>query len=190
MIIRWNAVQVGVWCVTMFNQDDFEYAIENTRVIRSPERRISTFGSTVFEFHLVTEMMDSVNEVRVRNGKIHAEKPQIMTPDRMSRLLLEGFGERAEEFADSMRRSMENMAFLKYGFSVRKTDVTESIVHDHMDSVLNRIAGEADASDDPMRAVIHGVDEGWEVCLLKFTVDIIRDSAGGNMNDFQQRGLL
>ena len=54
----------------MHSEDDVQYAINNTKVIVSPERRIATFGTTSFHFYLVTELMDSVNEIRVRDGKI------------------------------------------------------------------------------------------------------------------------
>ncbi|MBV8353665.1 MAG: hypothetical protein JOZ21_15465, partial [Verrucomicrobia bacterium] len=53
----------------MHSEDDVQYAIDNTKVILSPERRIATFGTTRFHFYLVTELMDSVNEIRVRDGK-------------------------------------------------------------------------------------------------------------------------
>src|ERR1700752_3858768 len=84
-------------------KENFEYAVENTRVILAPEQTIATFGSTRFEFYLVSELMDRVNEVRVRDGKIHADRPQILPPEHFSRLLLEGFGEKARRYADQLR---------------------------------------------------------------------------------------
>jgi len=54
----------------MLNEDTIQYAIENTQVIVAPQRRSATFGDTSFRFYLVTEMMDSVNQVRVRDGRI------------------------------------------------------------------------------------------------------------------------
>ena len=78
------------------NKENFDYAIENTQVILAPEQQIATFGSTSFNFYLISELMDRVDQVRVRNGKIHAERPQILTPEHYTRLLLEGFGEKAE----------------------------------------------------------------------------------------------
>jgi len=81
-------------------RDDFDYAIENTHVIVAPEQQIATFGSTSFNFYLISELMDRVDQVRIRNGKIHAERPQILTPEHYCRLLLEGFGEKAERYAD------------------------------------------------------------------------------------------
>ena len=55
--------------MSMLDAASVQYAIENTAVIHAPERRIDTFGSTSFRFFLVTEMMDSVNEVRIRDGR-------------------------------------------------------------------------------------------------------------------------
>ena len=50
------------------NRENFDYAIENTQVILAPQRQIATFGSTSFHFYLISELMDRVNEVRVRDG--------------------------------------------------------------------------------------------------------------------------
>ncbi len=55
-------------------RDDFDYAIENTHVIVAPEQQIATFGTTSFDFYLISELMDRVDQVRIRNGKIHAER--------------------------------------------------------------------------------------------------------------------
>src|SRR5438876_10443684 len=109
----------------MISKDDFDYAIENTQVILAPEQRIATFGNTSFNFYLISELMDRVDQVRVRNGKIHAERPQILTPEHFSRLLLEGFGEKAQRYADQLREHARNSAVLRYGFQFRKTDLSE-----------------------------------------------------------------
>src|SRR6266478_9199487 len=119
-------------------RDDFDYAIENTHVIVAPERQIATFGSTSFNFYLISELMDRVDQVRIRNGKIHAERPQILTPEHYCRLLLEGFGEKAEKYVDLLRERTRDMAVLRYGFQFRKTDVIENRVRDTMDAVIER----------------------------------------------------
>src|SRR6267143_4176808 len=109
----------------MMNKDNFEYAIENTQVILAPQRKIATFGHTSFRFYLISELMDQVNQVRVRDGRIHAERPQILTPDHYARLLLEGFGEKAARYAEQLREQAQKFAVVRYGFQFRKTDVTE-----------------------------------------------------------------
>jgi phenylalanyl-tRNA synthetase beta subunit len=174
----------------MMRQDDFDYAIENTQVIVAPERQIATFGSTSFNFYLISELMDRVDQVRVRNGKIHAERPQILTPEHYCRLLLEGFGEKAQRYVDQLREHARNVAVLRYGFQFRKTDVTEHTLRDSIEAVINRTKRRVETENEALSAVIQGVDDAWEVCLLKFTIDMIERSSGGNIGDFRQRGLL
>ena len=171
-------------------QDDFDYAIENTQVILAPERQIATFGSTSFNFYLISELMDRVDQVRVRNGKIHADRPQILTPEHYCRLLLEGFGEKAQRYVDQLREHARNVAVLRYGFQFRKTDVTEQTMRDSIDAVINRTKRRVESENEPLSAVIQGVDDAWEVCLLKFTIDLIERSSGENLGDFRKRGLL
>jgi hypothetical protein len=174
----------------MMRQDDFDYAIENTQVILAPEQQIATFGTTSFHFYLISELMDRVDQVRVRNGKIHAERPQILTPEHYCRLLLEGFGEKAQRYVDQLREHTRNVAVLRYGFQFRKTDVTEQTLRDSIDAVINRTKRRVESENEPLSAVIQGVDDAWEVCLLKFTIDMIERSSGENLGDFRKRGLL
>src|SRR3982751_6911379 len=162
-------------------RDDFDYAIENTEVIVAPEARIETFGNTSFTFYLISELMDRVGQVRVRNGTIHAERPQILTPDHFRRLLLEGFGDKARRYVDQLQEHLRNMAVLRYGFQFRKTDVIEETVRDSMPAVISRTKQRVEAENEPLSAVIQGVDDAWEICLLKFTIDMIERSTGGNI---------
>ena len=171
-------------------KDDFDYAIDNTQVVLAPERQIATFGSTSFHFYLISELMDRVDQVRIRNGKIHAERPQILTPEHYCRLLLEGFGEKAQRYVDQLHEHARNVAVLRYGFQFRKTDITEETIRDSIDAVINRTRLRVESANEPLSAVIQGVDDAWEVCLLKFTIDLIERSSGGNLGDFRKRGLI
>jgi hypothetical protein len=174
----------------MINPDDFQYAMENTQVIVTPERRIESFGSVNFHFYLISELMDEADQVRVRDGQIHAERPQILTPANCARLLLEGFGEPARNFAAWMERQRENVSLLKYGFQFRKSGVVENIVHSPIQQVVERVREQVTAAMQPCSAIIQGVDDAWEVCLLKFTMELVQQSAGGNMGEFRKRGLI
>jgi hypothetical protein len=174
----------------MFKPDDFQYAMENTRVIMAPERRIETFGAVDFHFFLISELMDEVNQVRVRDGRIQAERPQLVTPETCARLLLEGFGEKGQEFASWLERRRENVAMLKYGFLFRQSNVVESIVHSPIEEVVERVREQVSATNEPSTAIIQGVDDAWEVCLMKFAMELVQRSAGENMGDFRKRGLL
>jgi hypothetical protein len=174
----------------MYREDDFQYALENTRVVRPPTQVIQTFGTTSFRFLLVTELMDQIDRVRVRDGRVHAERPAIVAPQHYSKLLLDGFGEEARGFADWIEQSGRDLRFLRYGFQFRKTDISEEIVHAPKEDVIGRLGEMLDNQDEPMSTIIEGVDDAWEVCLMKFTVDLVQRSAGENVQEWKRRGLL
>ncbi|MFT5467346.1 MAG: hypothetical protein ACI8UO_002450 [Verrucomicrobiales bacterium] len=174
----------------MYSEDDIHYAFETTRVLYEPDRRIDTFGSTEFKFRLVTELMDSVNQVRVRSGRISAEKPTILRPESLSDFQFEGFGEQADAFSEWLEQNSGKFAFLKYGFNFKRSDVSENIVHDSIDIVSDRVLTEVRDSGDPSTVVIAGIDEAWEICLLRFTLQMIDRSQEINQFDFKRRGLI
>ncbi len=173
----------------MIKADDFNYALENTRVVIAPSGTIETYGQTSFRFRLVTEPMDESGSVRLRMGMIHAERPRILAPQYISRLLLEGFGDKAREFAGWMEEQ-KDIHFLRYGFSLRKTDLSEHLLRQPKEEVLERLREELRRDDDPMDTLIEGIDDAWEVCLMKFTMDMIRRSAGENVAEWKRRGLI
>jgi hypothetical protein len=173
----------------MIRPDDFHYALENTRVVVPPSSLIETYGQTSFRFNLVTEPMDRIGSVRIRKGMIHAERPRILAPSHLSRMILEGFGDRAREFADWME-SQQDFHILRYGFCLRKTDLSEQVVQEPLEELLPRLEEQIRREENPLSALIEGVDDAWEVCLMKFTSDLIRRSAGENMAEWKRRGFL
>lgn len=174
----------------MYSDDDIHYALETTEVIHEPDRRIDTFGATSFEFHLFSELMDDVTQVRIRSGRITAERPLIVKPEPQGELEFEGFSEQATAFAEWLKGRIRNAALLQYGFNFRKSDVTESLVHDSLENVRDRLLAEARHTGNPLTAIIQGVDDSWEICLLKFTMEMIQKSHRINLFDFKRRGLL
>ena len=173
----------------MIKADDFNYAMENTRVVVPPSNAIETYGQTSFRFRLVTEPMDEIGTVRLRQGMIHAERPRILAPHYISKLILDGFGEKARDFAGWMEEQ-KDLHFLRYGFLLRKTDYSENILRESKEDLIDRLKQQLRRDDDPMDTLIEGVDEGWEVCLMKFTMDLIQRSAEGNVAEWKRRGLL
>ncbi len=174
----------------MYSEDDIHYALETTEVLYEPDRRIDTFGSTSFEFLLLSELMDQIGQVRIRSGRITAERPLIVKPEPSTDLEFEGFGEQAAAFAMWFKGRIQSAALLQYGFTFRKSDVTESLVHDSIENVRDRVVTETRDTGNPLAAVIQGVDDTWEICLLKFTIEMIQKSYRINKFDFKRRGLL
>ena len=112
----------------MIEEHYFQDPMENTRVVVQPQRIIETFGSTSFRFLLVSELMDEVNAVRIRGGRIEAERPRIVLPHHFSKLLLDGFGGLACEFADWVEQHSSSFRVLRYGFQLRKSDLEQYFV--------------------------------------------------------------
>lgn len=178
----------------MHSPDDIQYALETTRVLREPDRRIDTFGETRFEFQLLSELMDRTGEVRIRTGEVEAQRPRILRPDAYREIELEGFDENARRRLDSLLERMRgegaNLSFLQYGFQFRRTQVQEEIVHDSLEAVRDRVLEDIRRTGNPARAIIEGVDDAWEVSLFKFSLEMILRSRDINAFDFKRRGLL
>ena len=164
--------------------------METAQLLHEPDRRIDTFGSTRFKFTMLSEPMDSIGQVRVRQGEMEAQKPQIIRPDRMGEVELDGFHEKAGEFLDWLREQNMEPIFFQYGFMFKRGTVSEELVHDSMEAVRDRVLEDVRKTGYPMLAVMEGVDDAWEVCLLKFAIDMIGKSSDINTFDFKRKGLL
>ncbi len=178
----------------MPSQDDIHYALETTRVLREPDRRIDTFGETRFEFQLISELMDRAGEVRIRTGEVEAQRPRILRPEAYRDVELEGFDPSARDRFDQMlekfRSEGRDLAFLQYGFQFRRGQVHEEIVHDSMEAVRERVLEDNRRIGNPALAIIEGVDDTWEISILKFSFEMILRSHEINAFDFKRRGLI
>ncbi|MCW1887809.1 hypothetical protein OKA04_23930 [Luteolibacter flavescens] len=178
----------------MHSPDNIQYALETTRVLLEPDRRIDTFGDTRFEFLLLSELMDRTGEVRLRTGEVEAMRPRILRPESMAEIELEGFGDKARERMDALIEKLKaegkDLAFLRYGFRFRSGKVNEEIVHDTMDAVRDRVLEDARRIGNPAQAIIEGVDDAWEVSIFKFAFEMIRQSLPINRFDLHRRGLI
>jgi hypothetical protein len=56
--------------------------------------------------------------------------------------------------------------------------------------LIPRLEEQIRREQDPLNTLIEGVDDAWEVCLMKFTSDLIRRSSGENMAEWKRRGFL
>lgn len=169
------------------DQFDFWYGINNAQVIVYPKRKLESFGTTTIHYHLATELMDAVNQTRVREGKIQAFKPQIVLPSSFADSLLEGFSEEeAGKYMDWLQKNEYNLVILKYGFKIKKEEIRTEIVHRPVEEVVEDLKVEIERKDQPMETVLKGVEEPWEVCLLKLMVEMVELSAGSNATEIRK----
>lgn len=178
----------------MPSQDDIQYAMETTRVLHEPDHRIQTFGETRFEFQLLSEPMDQVGKVRIRTGEVEAMKPRILRPEPYRNIELEGFDDNArarlDALVDKLRSEGKDLAFLQYGFRFKRGAVNEELVIDSIESVRTRVLDDIRRTGNPSLAIIEGVDDAWEISILKFSFEMILRSHEINAFDLKRKGLI
>lgn len=168
---------------------NFWYAVNNTEVVVMPTSYLETFGTTHLHYYMVSELMDSVDRIRVREGTIQSKQPQIITPTYYANEMQEGFGEQANQYIEWLREHAKDLRVLEYGFKVQKTEISEQVLTGNLTEIVERVKKSAREKNDPLAGVILGVDDPWDVCLLKFMVDVIRHSAPRNVQDLNRRNL-
>lgn len=138
--------------------------------------------------------MDQVGKVRIRTGEIEAMKPRILRPEPYRDIELEGFDETAharfEALVEKLKADGQDLAFLQYGFRFKRGAVTEELIHDSIEAVRERALKEIRRTGNPSRAIIEGVDDTWEVSILKFSFEMILRSHQINAFDFKRKGLI
>lgn len=170
-------------------QFDFWYAVHNTEVLLHPASPLETFGTTILNYHLVTELLDSVDKIRIRQGRLKAYRPEILTPQSALENLLEGFGSEAREYAEWLRTHQHDLMVLRYGFAITNENTTEEIVTGKLREMADLVRDRVKKKADPLAAVVVGVDKPWEVCLLKLMVDSVQQSAPGHASELRRRGI-
>ena len=168
----------------METDDRIEYAIENTEVLRVPEQSLATFGSTNIYYYLITGLTDNVNVVR--EGRVIAARPKIVTPTYL--INLEGFSVQARRFAEIMAERFPHEVGIFYSY--RNEPKEMNVVSEPAKAVVEKINRQIDEQYNRLSAIIKGVEELWDVSLLKFTYELTKNSVSNNMSDFERRGLL
>ncbi len=166
-------------------QFDFWYAAENTVIVRPPSKTLETFGSTLVNYHLVAELADDPRKVRIREGRLEAHRPSIITPERFAQDDLQGFGEEARRYYDFLKQNEDTIRILQYGYNLKQEAFSEQIVTDSVKSVVEKITESVNAANDPFAVVIKGVDKAWDVCLVKFFWMAVNASAPVNVREIE-----
>ena len=168
-----------------------EYAIRHTEVIRAPKQKLATFGVTTIVYYLITEpvydgVFGDAKETVVRDGTVISERPKIVTPSYLTKL--EGFGENARSYIHKLVKERPNAPGLFYSYrnELRQVDVLSS----PLEAVAERLNDELDKVENPLTAIIKGVDSLWDVSLLKFIAELTEQSVRANVADLRGEGLM
>ena len=167
-------------------------AVRHTEILRLPKQSLATFGTTNLYYYLVTEpayseLVTDAIETVVREGRVIAERPRIVTPYYLSRL--EGFSSDARRYFDLLVKTYgSNAPGLLYTYKNEPKEM--NIVSDNLLSVVGKINADIDKRGDPLASIIKGEDELWDVSLMKFTYEMTRSSLQSNLSQMEGRGLL
>ena len=71
-------------------------------------------------------------------------------------------------------------------YQFKRGEVREELLHDSMEVVRERVLEDARR----VQVVIEGVDDAWEISLLRFIFEIVDKSSEINAFDFKRKGLL
>jgi hypothetical protein len=166
--------------------------VTNTEILRPPRQSLATFGTTNIHYYLVTEpayseFVKQVTETVVREGRVIAERPRIVTPYYLSQL--EGFSLDASRYFDMLIKTYgPDAPGLFYTYRNEPKELT--IVSDNLSAVVDKLNAEIDKLSDPLATIIKGEDQLWDVSLLKFIYEVTRSSLRSNLQQLGSRGLL
>jgi hypothetical protein len=166
-------------------------AVLNTQIIRPPKQSLSTFGSTNVYYYLVAEAAynEIINgqETVIREGRVVAERPRIVTPYYLSRV--QGFSAEAKKYFEMlMTQYSTNSPGLYYAYRNEPKEL--NVVSDNIPTVVARLNDEIDRKGDPLTSIIKGEDMLWDVSILKFIYEITQRSVVSNVQQLGQQGLL
>jgi hypothetical protein len=168
----------------MESDERIQFAIEHTEIVRPPKQKLATFGNTNIHYYIVSELMEKVNVVR--EGKVVASKPKIVTPRYL--VNLEGFSAEASRFLEMLAGKYPQEPGIFYTYKNESLEM--NVVSEPTEVVINNISNLIDKQENPLAAIIKGVDEMWDVSLLKFTFELTRHSIQGNVRELESRGLF
>ena len=157
---------------------DWKKVLENTSIIRFPKQKLATFGNTSINYYFITEplytVIDSKSEEGVvRTGVVVAEKPTIITP--YYAMHLQGFSEDAYEYFKELNTSAgQNNPGILYQYKNEPSEM--EIVSGSPKSIASNIDSDLEKKKSDMSVVMIGVDEYWDVALLKFVYEFTANS--------------
>ncbi len=168
----------------METDERIQHAIEYTEVVRPPKQSLSTFGTTNVYYYLVTELTEWVNVVR--EGRVIAARPKIVTPSYL--INLEGFSPQARRFIEMMVEKYPHEPSIFYSYKNEPMEM--NVASEPFKAVVDKINRRIDSQRDPLSAIVKGVEELWDVSLLKFTYELTRSSVSNNVAELERSGLL
>ena len=173
---------------------DWYKAIEQTYVVKYPKQHLATFGVTSIEYFVVTEPLYTAIDSQkkelegvVRKGKVKAEQPTLITPTYA--MNLNGFSDDAYKYLNEVAHLYgANSPGIMYQYNNEPENL--EILSGNPTAIAHRISKELREKKNDLSVVISGVDEFWDVALLKFIYEFTASSVSFNSREMRGAGLM
>ncbi|NLM96190.1 MAG: hypothetical protein GX175_00990 [Halanaerobiaceae bacterium] len=179
----------------MQSPERIAYALRETEILREPEELISTTRSTTLAFYVLAEpaylevFKHEGQETKIRKGKISWEKPRLTTPFYI--LDMEGFSSEAKEALRILAMQYSDLAGILYKMRYRKEDLEERTVPYKIMETFRRLENKIEDQNERFSVVIKGIDELWDVSLMKYIQKlIIRSVIESQIPYYENKGYL
>lgn len=157
-------------------QFDFIYAIRNTEILHAPKRILDPFNQTSIEYTLLTQPMDNPHQTCIREGTLQTYPPRLLLPGELATQELEGFGHEAQSYLNFLKKRAANIRILRYSYRLRRESFRETVVNEPIELICEQTKQRHQTGTNPYAALVKGVDEPWDVCLLHLFMKLVQAS--------------
>src|SRR3989304_4400464 len=149
------------------DNERIEHAARNTEILRHPRQHLATFGVTNIYYYIITEptyteITHDTNETVIREGRVIAERPQIVTPYYLTHL--EGFSYDARRYFEMLLQSHGPDATGLF-YTYKNEPKGPNIVSDSWQVGVEKLNAEIDKKGDPLASIIKGQGDRRDVSL-------------------------
>jgi hypothetical protein len=166
---------------------DFVYAVRHTEILHAPKRILDPFNQTSIEYTLITQPMDNPHQTCIREGTLQTYPPHLVLPGNLSTQELEGFGPEAEKYLAFLQERAKSIRILRYSYRLRRETYRETIVNEPIELICEQAKQRHATSTNPYAALVKGVDEPWDVCLLHLFMKLVQASVPKAIDALEKR---
>lgn len=179
----------------MKDKQRIKKVLEKTKILLEPDDLISTDRDTTLHYYVLSEpyylaeFPEEGPETKIREGKITWEKPKLLTPHYM--MSMRGFSGEAKEAMQMIVNDNPDLAGLLYKMNYSKESISSFTISNEIEAVEAKIREDIDESDQNLTVIIQGIDELWDVSLMKFIQSLVLKSAyKSQLPDYEEKGFL
>lgn len=179
----------------MIDKQRIKEVLKNTEILLEPNDLIATDHATTLHYYVLSkpyyleEFPEEGPETKVREGSITWEKPKLLTPAYM--INMSGFSGEAKKAMQMIARENPDLAGLLYKMNYSKKSIRTFTISEELEAAEAKIREEIDDIQDTLTVIIKGVDQLWDVSLMKFIQSLMYKSAyKSQLPDYEDKGFL